>query len=382
MISLNSMTLSLRRVFVKAKNRMYEKGISVVAITRQGVQTALKIKAALDSTALSSCVYAPKKYSKNGVISFDKRLADFLKDTYNTVDAVVAVMATGITIRAIAPLLDSKLTDPAIIGVDATGKFVVSLLSGHFGGANELTRIIADGIGATPVITTASDAIGKMCVEDVAKTLHASIENPQSLIAINSAIVNGDKIIVVLVGDLKISPLAVGCYEIKKAKDKTEALEIISQFDAGVLVTSESLAISRFSKPITILRTKRTVVGLGARKDSTQESIINAVDHALDSVHIPLSQVDCFATVDIKKTSEPMVEAVRKLGAPLEFLSVDALRSVKNGDLSPDSAMVQEKIGVGGVCERAALLKAGKNSKLILKKTKLNGVTVAVAEGE
>jgi cobalt-precorrin 5A hydrolase len=77
-----------------------------------------------------------------------------------------------------------------------------------------------------------------------------------------------------------------------------------------------------------------------------------------------------------------MVDAVERLGASLEFLSVDALRSLNHSDLSPDSAMVQEKIGVGGVCERAALLTAGKNSKLLLKKTKLNGVTVAIAEGE
>jgi cobalt-precorrin 5A hydrolase len=77
-----------------------------------------------------------------------------------------------------------------------------------------------------------------------------------------------------------------------------------------------------------------------------------------------------------------MVKAVEQLGKPLEFLSVDALRSVNNSDLSPDSKLVQEKIGVGGVCERAALLTAGKNPRLILKKTKLNGVTVAIAEGE
>ena len=77
-----------------------------------------------------------------------------------------------------------------------------------------------------------------------------------------------------------------------------------------------------------------------------------------------------------------MVKAAEHLGKPLEFLSVDALRSLNHKDLSPDSKMVQEKIGVGGVCERAALLVAGENSKLILKKTKLNGVTVAVAEGE
>ena len=376
------MTQNLQRDSVKAKNRMFEKGIAVVAITRQGVQTALRIKDACDSAALISRVYAPKKYSQNRVVSLDNGFADFLKDTYGTVDAVVAVMATGITIRAVAPLLESKLTDPAVIGVDAAGKFVISLLSGHFGGANELARIIAGGIGATPVITTASDVMGKMCVEDIAKTWHLRVENPKSLIAVNSAIVNGDKIIVVLVGDLKIDPTAIDCYQIKKAKNKTEALEIIRQFDAAILVSDEPLTIDGFSKPLTILRTKFIVVGLGARKESSQESIIKAVEASLDSVNISLSRVDCFATVDIKKTSEAMVQAVAQLGAPLEFLSVDALRSVKNVDLSPDSAMVQEKIGVGGVCERAALMVAGKNSKLILKKTKLKGVTVALAEGE
>ncbi len=135
-------------------------------------------------------------------------------------------------------------------------------------------------------------------------------------------------------------------------------------------------------KPFTILKTKNIVVGLGARKDSTKESMIEAVNTVLERVHIPLERIDRFATVDIKRNSKQMVEAVESLGAPLEFLSVDALRSVSYSDLSPDSAMVQEKIGVGGVCERAALLIAGKNSKLLMKKTKLNGVTVAVAEGE
>ncbi len=97
---------------------------------------------------------------------------------------------------------------------------------------------------------------------------------------------------------------------------------------------------------------------------------------------LPLASVDRFATVDIKRDSIPMLKAVEQLGKPLEFLSVEALRSVSYHGLSPDSKMVQEKIGVGGVCERAAIIAAGKNPKLILKKTKLNGVTVAIAEGE
>ena len=361
---------------------MYAKGIAVVAITRRGVETALKIKEALDNAGLSSTVYAPKKYNQNGVVPLDKKLADFIKDTYSTVDALVAVMATGIVIRAVAPYLESKLTDPAVVGVDAAGKFVISLLSGHYGGANELTKIIAKGIGGTAVITTASDVTGKQSVDELAKTLHLTIQNPESLVAVNAAIVNGDRLVLVLTGDVKIPTNEISGYEIKKAENGVQALEIVNKFDAGVIVTREPLLIDKFVKPFTILKTKIVVVGLGARKDSSADSIIEAVDTALERVKVPLARVNRFATVDIKRNSPAMIKAVEQLGSPLEFLSVDALRSLSHKDLSPDSKMVQEKIGVGGVCERAALLVAGKNSKLILKKTKLNGVTVAIAEGE
>ncbi len=168
----------------------------------------------------------------------------------------------------------------------------------------------------------------------------------------------------------------------KKPDNGEEALEIVNGYDAGVIITREPLSIDKFVKPFTILKTKCVVVGLGARKDSSSDSIVEAVNTALESVHMPLTSVNRFATVDIKRNSKAMVDAAERLGAPLEFLSVDALRKLSHKDLSPDSKMVQEKIGVGGVCERAALLIAGKNSRLILKKTKRNSVTVAIAEGE
>ena len=366
---------------------MYERGIAVVAITRRGVETALKIKEALRISGLTAKVYAPKKYSQSGVEALEGNTADFFKETYRTVDALVGVMASGIIIRAVAPYLESKLTDPAVIGVDAAGRFVVSLLSGHYGGANELTRIIAEGIGGTAVITTASDATGKQSVDEFARVLHLAILNPESLVAVNSAIVNGDHIVVVLLGDVQVATEQIGCYEIKRAETASQALEIINSYDAGVIVTSEPLSrtafrIDKVVKPVTILKTRRIVVGLGARKESSVNSIVEAVEIALGQVHVPLASVERVATVDIKRDSPQMVEAVKLLGKPLEFLSVDALRSVSSKDLSPDSKLVQEKIGVGGVCERAALLAAGKNSKLILKKTKLNSVTVAVAMGE
>ncbi len=361
---------------------MYAKGIAVVAITRRGVETALKIKDALDLAGISASVYAPRKYNQFGVVPLDKKVGEFVKDTYGKVEGIVAVMATGIIIRAVAPLLESKLTDPAVVGVDATGQFVISLLSGHYGGANDLTRTIAKGIGATPVITTASDVTGKMSVDEIAKNLHLNIQNPESLVAVNAAIVNGDRVVVVLNGDVKVSTGNIGCFEVQKAENGAQALDIINSYDAGIIITREPLNIDKFVKPFTILKTKYIVVGLGARKEITQDQIIEAVDSALERAHVSLTSVNRFATVDIKRDSQPLVEAVEKLGAPLEFLSIDALRSLSHPDLSPDSELVQEKIGVGGVCERAALIVAGENSKLILKKTKQNGVTVAIAEGE
>ncbi|MDR1992498.1 MAG: cobalamin biosynthesis protein [Nitrososphaerota archaeon] len=361
---------------------MTKEGITIVAITHRGVNTALKIQKVLDNCSLVAVVYVPKKYGCPGVTVIDTSIANFIKETYSKSSAIVAVMATGIIIRAVAPLLESKLTDPAVIGVDATGKFVISLLSGHLGGANNLTQTIATGIGATPVITTASDTLGKLSADELARILHMTIQNPDSLVAVNSAIVNNERIVAILVGDVKVPLETLSGFEVKQVQNSAKIQEIAKTYDAGIIITDNPYVTIKLNKPHTVLKTKRIIVGLGARRDTPMENIVAAVKIALERVQVPLGRVSSFATVDIKRTSQPMIDAVKGLGAPLEFLSVDVLRLVTNADLSPDSAMVQQKIGVGGVCERAALQVAGNKSKLILKKIKLNGTTVAVAEAE
>jgi len=361
---------------------MFSRGIAIVAITKQGVETALRIKEALTKQGLACNVFAPAKYSQTGVIPLDQKLGEFIKATYNRVDALVAVMATGIIIRAVASLLESKLVDPAVVGVDASGRFVISLLSGHYGGANNLTRLIADGIGATPVITTASDVMGKQSVDELARALHLKIENPESLVAVNSAIVNGEKLVIVMLGDARIPLTRVLGFTIEKASTVEEAAEIVNRYDAGAVITQVSLRRNKFTKPVTFLKPLTIAVGLGARKEVAEDTIVDAVNKALTNANVPLERVNRLATVSIKKDSESMINAAEKLGLKLEFLNIEELRAFKHGDLSPDSEIVKRNIGVGGVCERAALIAAGKNTRLILKKTKLNGVTVAVAEGE
>ena len=352
------------------------------AITKRGVETALKIKKALISIGLQCEVYAPKKYMLKDVNPLEQKLDEFIKETYSTVDAIVAVMATGIILRAIAPYLQGKLVDPAIIGVDANGKFVISLLSGHYGGANELTRLISEGIGATAVITTASDSLGKQSVDELARIMHLSIVNPESLVSVNAILVNGENLVLILVGDLKIQTNAVNGYIVEKAENLAQAMEITSKYNAAAIVTKELLTDEKAVKPYTILKPKRIIMGIGARKEITRDQILEAVRSALERTNLTFERIDGLATVDLKKNSRGMLDAADKLDLKFEFISVETLRAFKHEDLSPDSEMVQNKIGVGGVCERAALIIAGKNPHLILKKQKMNGVTVAIAEGE
>jgi cobalt-precorrin 5A hydrolase len=360
---------------------MFPKGIAIIALTKKGVETAIKISAALKKLEIKSTIHSPEQCIQCEAMPLDMRLGEFVKDIFGKVDGIIGVMATGIMVRAIAPCLKSKLADPAVVCVDVSGKFAISLLSGHYGGANELTRSVAREIGAVPVVTTASDVLGKMSVDEVARLLHCSIRNPDSLVAVNSALVNGKRLAMILVGDVKIRVSTIAGYAVKQANSTEQATTLLKEYDAGAIIT-ETAPKEKLPKPATILTPKKIVVGVGARKNSSEDEILEAINLALARVGVPLERVDRLATVDIKRDSTTMIGAAKKLGLTWDFHSVEALRSVKHAGLSPDSKLVEEKIGVGGVCERAALKTVGKNSNLILKKTKLNGVTVAVAEGE
>ena len=362
-------------------------GVAVVAITRLGVETALNIKRVLVIEGLLSVsVFAPKKYVQPGVCELTGRFGDFVRDNYGKLDAIVAVMATGIIIRAVAPFVESKFSDPAIIGVDITGKFVISLLSGHYGGANDLTKKIAMGIGATAVITTASDSMGKQGVDELAKALHLTIENPKSLTPVNAAIVNDEIVVLVLVGNVKIPFDLINGFEVKQAGSCEEAMKIVNSYSAGAIITraqiNPAIFVDNPIRPFTVLRQRDIIVGLGCRKDSTCEHLVEAIRAALKTVNLPTDRIDRFVSVDIKCNSAAMLNVAKLFNVPIEFLSVETLRSFSHPELSPDSDLVKEKIGVGGVCERAALIIAGKDSKLLLKKNKLNGTTVAIAEGK
>lgn len=361
---------------------MFEKGVAIVYVIGKAAETALKVKDALAKANIKTSVFAPKKYGREGTFAIRGDFREFIREIFSRFDAIVAVMASGIIIRAVGPLLKSKFSDPAIVCVDVTGRFAVSLVSGHYGGANHLARLIADGIGATAVVTTASDVLGKKSVEELAKSLHCKIVNPENLTAVNAILVDGGKIALVFVGNYVKVPSRVFGHRVKTVKQLHHAIKLLKDFDGGVIVSRDSMTTVSFPKPVVVLKPKTVTVGVGARKDVGEEEVVRAVKLALKRVNVPLNAVEKMATVEVKRRSLGIINAAEKLGLKLQFFSLESLRKFSHEDLSPDSEIVKKKIGVGGVCERAALLAIGGKARLILKKTRVNDVTVAVAEEE
>lgn len=366
---------------------MFERGVAIIYVTAAGSATANRIAKALKGAGISCEIFAPIKYVREGEKAMQKHFSDEIKCIFSNFDAIVGVMAAGILIRAVAPLLSGKLVDPAVVCVDVSGKFVVSLLSGHYGGANYLAKLIADGIGATAVVTTASEAVGRKSVEEVARSLHCKVANPESLVDVNTLIVNGREIALVFAGfsSLKV-PSSVCGYGVKVAESLDMALETLRELDGGILITRESLealkALTGFSRPVAVLEPKTIIVGVGARREADAEEVLEAINRALEMTGVPAAFVSRLATADIKRDSEGITGAGHKLSLPIQFVSADALREFSHKDLSPDTEVVKRRIGVGGVCERAALIAAGGKARLILRKVKLGRVTVAVAEAE
>lgn len=292
---------------------------------------------------------------------FNKNVKNTLKSTFNEYDCIIGIMAAGIMVRNICGLMGNKLEDPAVLVMDDAGKHVISLLSGHFGGANEIARKIADVIDADPVITTATDTHGKIGIDSFAKKYYLNIENPEKIKVINAALVN----------------------------DKIPELSVPSSFDFILNDPMVKLSYNMFESDNDdlkvlfrdtwiILKPEKFVVGIGARKGISKNSVENAIKEAMNILKLPVQRINAISTGEMKKNEAGIIETASKLHIPLEIIPLDELKSFDDKECSK-SSFVREKFGISGVCEPSAFIAAGKNSKLIFKKTAFNGVTVAIA---
>ncbi len=286
-------------------------------------------------------------------------------------EALVFIMASGIVVRTIAPLLKDKRTDPAVVVLDEAGKHAISLAGGHLGGANELTRKIAAFLGGEAVITTASDVNGLPALDLWAREHDLVIEDRGMLPLIGTRFVNNGAL---RVYEEQGSGVGGQGSEIKLPD---EFLRTADPKYADILITNKKnidLCDCRVKGQL-YLRPRNLVVGIGCNSGTSQEEIEDAVQSTLDSRNLSFLSVGCIATIDIKG-SEPGLRAfARKYDFPLHVFRSGELNGVEGIERSD---VVFRATGAFGVAEPAALLAAGADSLLVQKQKKGN-VTVAAA---
>lgn len=324
--------------------------IAILSVTNQG-------------KTISDCLY--KNLIDNPLIlnvtQYHKNIISTINDIFDKYDCIIGIMASGIMIRSIAPHVNSKLSDPAILLIDDNANFVISLLSGHFGGANDLTLKIAKILNSTPVITTSTDVNNKIGIDSIAKKYFCTLKNPKNIKYINKALVNNIKV------DLFLP--STFTFLINE--------EIEQSYNIHIDDSLKSI-ISSIDNHEVVLHPKTLVMGIGARKDISSDKVEHAINTACSILEIPPSRIDFFATADVKAKEKGILENVTNLNKELKIISMDEIKSYNNNECS-ESSFVMKQFGVKGVCEPTALIANGINSHLIFKKTAYNGVTIAVS---
>lgn len=297
----------------------------------------------------------------------------FIGEIFSRYTSLIFIMAAGIVVRSIAPYLRDKKTDPAVVVMDEKGTFVISLLSGHLGGANNLTWEIADFLSATPVITTASDVNDRIAVDTLAMLYHCTIEDFKEATKITAHIVNGEE--VGILSSIPITTPLPSNVRLLKAEDMHGVINI-----KGLIYITENEVQHLIPCDKVVLRPRNLIVGLGCRKGKQKTEILGAITEVFQQAGLSINSIKKLATVDVKKEESGMIEAAEALGVPLCIVSREEILRIE--DQFAASSFVKETIGVGAVCEPAALISSNEGSVIIGKKA-CKGITIAVVkEGE
>jgi precorrin-4 C11-methyltransferase len=343
-------------------------GVAVLALTPGGSRVASEIAADLADSTL----YLPEKESSGfaGVHSF----TDF-KETFASCvqkyEGLVCVMATGIVVRLLAPLLKSKDEDPAVVVVDEMGNNVISLVSGHLGGANRLAREVAAITGGQAVITTGTDVRGKISIDELAKHAGLMIENLRSVKILNMALLKEGQI---------------GLYDpgkwLRRYLPDTAGIKILQLPEeadkaglSGWIFVSDTFG-SFEPPPCLILRPKSRVVGVGCKRGTEAAEIEAALNRVFAEHNLSPLSVRNLATVELKEDEVGLTELLKDHNWPAVYYSVSELQTPL--PVPSPSEKVKEHLGVESVCEKAAILSAGAEELLVPKQI-LGNVTVAVA---
>ncbi|MBI5894112.1 MAG: cobalt-precorrin 5A hydrolase [Deltaproteobacteria bacterium] len=373
---------------------------AIFALTKNGIKLGERLSRKIENASIFA---NPKGFKKSVRLAFKKY------------DGLIFIMASGIVVRTIAPLLKGKEKDPAVVVMDEKGRFVISLLSGHLGGANILAKRIATAIGARPVITTATDVNSLPCIEDIAKRFNLAIEDVKKIKVVNSVIVNGGRVGFVdgnakrlkeikgFVGSRRV-PFGRGfrfyksISQVQKvnadvfviithnSEPRTMSLRAKGEASPFIEIASGLKPLAMTTSELFILRPKDLVVGIGCDRGVSLKEIETAYFKMLKKFNLYPLSVKNLASIDVKKNEKGLLRFAKKYNFKIEFYSKNQLAKMPLP--SGFSEFVMEKVGVGGVCEPAAMKSAGLSlrtlsrdvKRLLVKKQKIGRVTIAAAQ--
>lgn len=337
--------------------------LAIIAFTRSGSMFAKRIRDAYEQKGNACvCRCKGKDAADWGLPVLDGALKEWVGEMFRECDSLLFIGAAGIAVRAIAPFVASKASDPAVLVMDEQGHFVISLLSGHLGGANALTREIAALVGAVPVITTATDAGGRFSVDDFARRENLYLDSLSLAKEVAADI---------------LEQRTIGLYsDFEVAGQIPPELSIQKKDGLGISISVDE-TYDPFSRTLHLVP-RIAVLGIGCKKGTPVERIEALVEQVLLQNQLSKHAIARVASIDLKKEEPGLLAFCAAWKLPFQTYTAAELEEVECEGGFTESSFVRQITGVGNVCERSALLAAGRK-KLFQRKVAQDGVTVAIA---
>lgn len=342
---------------------------SVLAITKNGIGIGGNLKELFPNWN----VFAPSKLTNNvkGITWYSEPTSEKIIDLFKNNNALICIFSLGAVIRLIAPYLKDKKTDPAVIVIDDKTNFVISVLSGHIGGANDLTEEIAEKLGALPVITTAADVNKTIAVDLVGKEFDWKIDDDATVTKISAHMVNEEPIGVLQEAGnpnwYKKLPKNVIIYknieELKKSNSKAS------------LIISDKIIEDELSKESVIYRPPCLVIGIGLHWDTSKDTIKEGIRYCLERFNLSSKSIAKLVSIKKPQDVQGLIDLGEEMGIPVEYVDREELAEIT----APNpSETVKAFEGTASVSEAAAIKVSG--GKLIVEKQKFPpNLTIAIA---
>ena len=343
--------------------------VSVLAITKNGVNIGGKLKELFPDWN----IFAPSKLSNENksIIWYSEPTSDKIIELFKNSNALICLFSLGAVIRLIAPHLKDKKTDPAVIVIDDKMTFVISVLSGHIGGANELTQEISEKLNALPVITTAADVNKTIVVDLVGRQFGWKIDDETTVTKISAHMVNSESIgVFQQTGNkkwYKELPKNVTIYdnleELKKSNSKAH------------LIISDAIIDNELAQESVIYRPQSLVIGIGLHWDTTKDTIREGIEYCLEKFNLSSKCIAKLVSIKKPEDVQGLIDLGKEMKIPVEYVDREELSEI----ITPNpSSTVKAFEGTASVSEAAAIkVSCG---ELIVEKQKFPpNLTIAIA---